>query len=476
MEIDDVMFSKFVGNALTHKQMVEVERELITDREFSAAIEASVIEYKIRKKDADELLGIEDNDFYQEKKSEKIVRIDNLVDSEREKVTIKTTNNKFFMNINLTKEELLKIQELSTEFNNNEDKSLSLNENLITFYLNQRPGTSKEESEKILEGLTKGVRLFHEEMTDALKNEGVDYVGKLHEMGEKLTNEQKYEIYINFLSMLTVLDVQNFDEENAAQIEDFQTIKNKYTVKGEVTDEMLDEVIEKISNALIDNTFCLATTETIGVLFEKINETVSIEDYLSGSEKDYRIKLVNAMVTYIAYQKGEISSLAGQEVEPEIIAVGAAVGVEQARTIESFRLGRISWEQALGILKIIGGIALFCILLLPFISATATFMVVFYATLTNMLGGSIMAILLSGVVSLYLSFQLGESMSNAIMSIIDVCESGFDKVVKCWQDTAWPFIKERANAISGWLKEKKEDNTIDVVPGSELQMDVVTQS
>ena len=131
---------------------------------------------------------------------------------------------------------------------------------------------SKEEAEKIVEGLTKGIRTFHEELTEALKNSGVNYVEKLQELGQDLSNEQRYEIYINFLSMLIVLDVQNFNEEKASQIEDFQTIKGRFAVNGEVTEEMLDDVIEKIASALKDNTFCLTTTETVGALFEKIQE------------------------------------------------------------------------------------------------------------------------------------------------------------------------------------------------------------
>lgn len=48
MKIDDLIFSKFVGNALTKSQMMDVEKQLIADGEISAAVEASIIDYEIR--------------------------------------------------------------------------------------------------------------------------------------------------------------------------------------------------------------------------------------------------------------------------------------------------------------------------------------------------------------------------------------------------------------------------------------------
>ena len=476
MKIDDLIFSKFVGNALTKKQMEEVEKQLIADGEFSAAIEASVLDYENRQDEVNSILGTEENDSSIENNSENVVRNQDSYDSEETKTTSLTTKNSIIMNIDFTKDEVLKIQELSAEFNNAENKDLTLNENLVAFYLAQRPGTAKEDAEKILEALTKGVGTFHEELTEALKNNGVNYVEKLQKLGQDLSNEQKYEIYINFLSMLTVLDVQNFDEEKASQIENFQTVKGRYAVSGEVTEEMLDGVIEKITNALKDNTFCLTTTEMMASLFEKIQEESSLEECLSGSEEDFRITSTNAMMTYIAYQKGEISSLAGQEIAPEAIAVGAAAGVEQARTIENFRLGRISWEQALDILKFIGGVALWCTLMFLFTSAAVVITLLSFAAMTNFLGGSIFAMIVSGVFSMCLAFELAELTGETVISLMEWSGSAFDQVVSFWQETVWPFIKERATAISEWFNTKIEEKTVEIPTENDPQVVVVHQS
>lgn len=471
-----MIFSKFVGNALTHKQMEDVEKQLIAEGEFSAAIEASVIDYEVRQNEVNSILGAEEKDLFVENKSENVVRNQDLYDSEETKTTSLTTKNSIIMNINFTKDEVLKIQKLSAEFNNAQNKDLTLNENLVAFYLEQRPGTAKEDAEKVLESLMKGVRTFHEELTEALKNNGVNYVEKLQVLGQDLSNEQKYEIYINFLSMLTVLDVQNFDEEKATQIENFQTVKSRFAVSGEVTEEMLNDVIEKIANALKDNTFCLTTTEMVGSMFEKIQEVSSLEECLSGSTADFRIKLINAMMTYIAYQKGEIASLAGQEIAPEAIAVGVAAGVEQARVIERFRLGKITWENALTILKVIGGITLFCALTFIFVSAATAITLMNFVALTTLMGGSILAMVLAGVASICLAWKLADLAGRASVTIVEWSGSVFDQVVSFWQDTAWPFIKKRVSEISDWFKTKTEEKTFEIQEESEPQVIVIPQS
>lgn len=74
-------------------------------------------------------------------------------------------------------------------------------------------------------------------------------------------------------------------------------------------------------------------------------------------------KLVTALAIYIAYQNEDITSLKGQNVSPEAIAIAAAAGIEQAHVIEDTRTGKITVEKAIKVLKIIGGVALWTTLM-----------------------------------------------------------------------------------------------------------------
>jgi hypothetical protein len=75
-----------------------------------------------------------------------------------------------------------------------------------------------------------------------------------------------------------------------------------------------------------------------------------------------------------------------------------------------------------------------------------------------------------------LAFELAELTAETVLSIIEWSGSVFDQVISYWQETAWPFIKERASEISDWFKTKTEEKTVEVQTGSEQQVVVVSQS
>lgn len=189
------------------------------------------------------------------------------------------------MNINLTKEEALKVQELSTVYNEFENSELNIDENLVNFYLAQRSGTFAEDAHEVIAGIRKGVETFNANLTAALKDGDIDYISQLKELGQDLTNEQKFELYINFLSALHVLNVQNFSAEKASQIEDFETIKQGFAPTGEITDEMLDEVIGKIADTLNNNTLCMTSIDKMRDLMEVLPDgSEAVKEELCGSE------------------------------------------------------------------------------------------------------------------------------------------------------------------------------------------------
>ena len=59
MKIDDITFSKFVGNALPQSKMIEVEQQLIVDNEAINAINASIADFELNEDKAGILLGID---------------------------------------------------------------------------------------------------------------------------------------------------------------------------------------------------------------------------------------------------------------------------------------------------------------------------------------------------------------------------------------------------------------------------------
>ena len=75
-----------------------------------------------------------------------------------------------------------------------------------------------------------------------------------------------------------------------------------------------------------------------------------------------------------------------------------------------------------------------------------------------------------------LAFELAELTAETVLSIIEWGGSAFDQVIRYWQETAWPFVKERASEISDWFKTKTEEKTVEVQTESNPQVVVVPQS
>ena len=477
MKIDDLIFSKFVGNALTKSQMMDVEKQLIADGEISAAVEASIIDYEIRQEEANIILGTDNNDSKVENNDKNVVRNADSYDSVESNNTSLTTKNGIIMNINFKKEEMERIQAIFDSFKRMEDNDKSIQENLIAFYQSQRPGVTTEEAKAVAEGIAKGVQTFNKEASEALKAEEIDYAEKLRELGENLTNEEKYEAYVNFLSAIMVLDVKNFDEEKAAQIEDFEMIKARFSVDTPISDEMLDELIEEIDKCLKENTFCIASAQAMATLLEKIpSGSEAIAETLLGSEEDIRQKYVTAMAMYIAYQNGEAESLEGQEITPEYVALLAAAGIEEARAIEKFRLGIISKEDLIFILKVIGGVLLWSSLLLAVILGGTVLSLEVFFTIFDIFGTSAFIGFFASIVAIGVSVLCTIKGFEIVGDIVEWSSNAFDDFVEFWQNTAWPYIKEKATQTIAWIRGKQEEKVIKPEEESEPSVVIVGQS
>lgn len=443
--IDDLTFTRFVNNLLSQDEMVHVEKQLIVDGEASATVYASISNFEANQELAE--IVFEQEEEKMEVNAGSISKDDSmLVNSET-----KTFNNSI-MNVTISKEETLKIREFFTACKESANTDLTFEENLTNFYLNQFPGILPESAKDVVENIKKGVLVFNENLNKALSEEGIDYIAEIKQLGENLTNEQKYELYINYLSAIHVLNVQNFDIEHASQIDDFDSIKKEYEVVAEVSDDMLDDVIMKITDALNNNTLCLTSIEMMKQLQGSLaGGSDKIKDILRGSEADFQNKVEMSLATYIAYRQGEIESLKNHDVMPEVIAIAISSGIEQAQVVENVRTGKTTVDTAIGVLKVLGGVALWTTLTLA-IACISIYLVSFaFGAFVSLLGTSILGLIIASVAALACSLGIFNCASEFVDETIDWAGSAFDWIVDGWRETVWPTIKEKTSAFIVWL-------------------------
>lgn len=453
-KINNSVFADFVTNSLPTEKMHNVCKSLREIGEYNSAVESSIVNYKVNYKLAEEIIGVDTEIEQSQRLIESHDR--NACTSysnvtKNRKLTIKI---KEIMNNQFSKGDLVKINSLVESFNGANNPELSLEDNLANFYLNQFPGVFPEDAHEIVNGIKSGVMSFNDTLNEALSRNGIDYVEKLKRLGDGKTNEEKYEIYINFLSTLNVLETANFNLENADVKQTFEEIKSQiYTVKESVTDEELNEIIEKVSDALNNTTLTLSSSEMINQLIEHLPEGESaISTIIRGSEQDIKLKMLTSLATFIAHQKGELESTAGLELSAEQIAINVCAGIEETRVIEGVKKGIFTVENAIKVLKIIGGVALYILLGIAFGKIAAFIGTFIGMSLVALFGTSTFVVTAALIVAAIctLSFVI-TSVRDYMPGIVNWVEDKFDNGIKAWREKTWPYIQEKAKEFSDWI-------------------------
>lgn len=445
MAIDDITFSRFVNNDLSYSEMLMAEESLMACGEVDAVIQASILNYAVNAVMADDMLGIDsENEEFSVLKD----RNNAGADSKEQKSNLSTTS----MKTNFSKEELQTIQQISDSITVSINPEIPFEENLMNIYIEQRPGSFPEEAQDIVSRIRGSIEKFIANLQQAMSEVGFDYVSELKKVSSEMNLQEKYELYINFLAALQTMSINNLSPEQMSQIENFQTVRERLFVNGDVTEDMLADVERQIAAMLQNNTFCMGSIETVKTLISELPKgSDAIENIILGSEKDIMTKMIAALAAYIAYRNGQIESLVGQEMSPEEIAISVSAGMEEMKVMNDLTAGRTTVDKAIKILKIIGGVALFSILAYFAVSGiiaigamTAVMFSMIFGTSTI---AAIGALLIGGLVTWSLidsALTVGDKMLNWSSRM-------FDMVIECWRETAWPAVKRALQSGLNWF-------------------------
>lgn len=455
MEVDDIIFSRFVDNGLPQSEMKNVEKILVENGEINATLQASILNYELHQDLAAANLGVET-----EEKSQTKDRIALGIGSD-EVNNGSLIFNATTMNGKLSKEEILKIQNLVKGFNDSYDVQNTLDGSLMKFYLEQRPGAFPEDAVAAVKGLKSGIDTFNSNLQKALAEGGLDYASELQRLSTDLPLSEKYELYINFLAALQTLSMANFSAEQLSQIEDFRIIHGRLSVKEEVTEDMLADVEEQIDRLLKNNTLCLGSIEALkGLMDELPNGTEAVERVVTNSEQDVREKLIASMAVYIAFLNGEIDVLQGQDLSPEAIAISTAAGMEEMRVMNDLHAGRTTLENAIKVLKIIGGIALFALLAYVAFNGIMAIGTLSMLMFSVAFGSTAIATIGAIIASALVVWALADGACSAGEKIMQWSSKLFDWVVKVWRETAWPTLKEVLLNLRDWFSSLFHSKTV----------------
>ena len=469
MSISDFIFSLFTSNALPTERMRQVGRQLRTDREFTASMMASAVNYDANRAAADEMIGA-DQEAVAEDSAEQNVRNSGTAASNR------AENSKTIPNMNnnqLTAEEAAIIQEIVEKFQASYDEALSLKANMARFATEQLPGLFPDEAARMADGICEGITTFNDNLSQALANDGFDYLAELGNAAPADASvRERYEMYVNFLAALQTLALSNMNADEMAQVESFDTLRGRLVVASdvEVTEDMVAEAQAQVAAMLNDNNFALSSLDAIrGLISAAPQGAEATKQSVTGSADDIRQKAVTALAAYVAYRNGRLESLEGEEITPEVMGVITAAGAEEARVIGELADGTTTVDRVIKVLKWIGGIAMFSVLCYYGVALALGASMALAVSLPAIIGGNIIGDIVAVIFSAYFGYKATGFVIDTAEKMTRATGQGIDLVIEVWRTVAWPGLKKAYNTTAQWLQQLFASRTVEAQADADAQ-------
>lgn len=452
-QTDDRNFVRFVNGQLSHDELVAVERELIDAEEATSSLEASVVNYRARYAEAEDILGV-DEIFY---------RRNAINHPERYSIVSEPLKNDF-MTQYFNENEMAGIKGILGELDTASSNDRPFADVLAGFYLQKCPGTTRAEAQDVIDGLKRGIMTYNENLHAVLNSPEteVDYIGLIEDATVDMSLEEKYDFLVNYLVAVQLVSADNLDM-NLELIEGLDELKGKvFKSSGEVTEDMIDDLESRISDVLNDSILILPD---IGSLENLVNDLASgsrtVEEFGIGSKEDLEQKLKMSLSVYIAYKQNLISSVAGEEVTPESVGIGIAAGVEESKVVEQVRAGKKDVNLAIKIIKVIGAIALFSILVIGGACLASDVVLVSTYAFLSILGTSVLGTILSCCASFFLiGIPLVNAYAGMTGSVMTGADRLFDKLAQDWIPDAVYRTMQHIQEFLAWISSMRNKESI----------------
>ena len=454
--IDNQDFVNFVNGQLSHQELVDIERKLIDAEEAISSLQASIVNYRTRYLEAEDILGA-DEIFFRRKA---------INDSLGYSIVSNPLNN-HFMTLNLNQQESAKINSILDQLNETLTDDNHLIEQLCNFYLKKCPGATPSEAKEVINGLKNGIIQFNENLSKVFNEpeQDINYIELIDQATKEMSLNEKYDFLINYLVAIQVISAENYDL-NLNVIEGINELKGKvYHASGEVTEEMISELMGKIEEVMNNSILIFPNTLPLETLVNNLAEgRMNLEEFAINSKEDMEQKLKLALVTYIAYKQKIIPPITEEDIMPESIGIGIAAGIEEAKIIEQTRKGEKEVNIAVKIIKIIGGVALFTGLFVAGVWVTANIVSVVSLAFMSLVGTSVLGTIISCATALFLvGIPVMKEYGNISEAIMNGADKLYDLLAQEWIPKAWQWTIQQIQEFVKWISNKQDQEKVVVV-------------
>lgn len=448
--IDPLLFSKFTRNELPKHMMKEVEADMLTSGTANAVFHSLIEEYH-QNDDTNELIGEDEEtigDIWQEREKKFDMICKNLLTGGS--IVIYNLNNTSMNNMNFTQEDMARVTKRYNAIADSANAELTLKENLVNAYMKSKPEISEEEAINIVNRLIDGCETLTKKYNEAFKD-SFNVESEIATLCKGKNTEEKFTFLINALAVVETLNVDSYDSLGNVK-EALQTAIESYKKSDhEPTEEDCDAMTKNLADALRDNTLLISGLEKAQEILHAANKTNTIIDFAAEQYDDAKMKAEMALAAWIEYESGNMPS-AGTDATPESIGIGAATAVEEAKIMSDVAKGNKTMDIAIMCLKVLGAVALTCILgYISCLGITAVLDVV-ASGLIYVFGTSTIACIATMALIIPLMFGMAFVLVDPICEILEEANDIFDIVVDELRNSIIPKIEFAGKRFINWLR------------------------
>ena len=404
------------------------------------------------KESEEDIIGIDDDEitlFFQEseKKAEKICK--NILFNHS--IEMNNKNIRIMEKAKFTTAELSVITNRYNEIHTSVNESLSLKENLMSYYMSTDSSITKEEAEDIVVRLMAGVENFTTKYRTAMED-GWNPKEHVDAMIRDMSLQQRYDFLVNAISLVNTLNVQTMGDMQDIQASINETIEKMKSGDIEVTEVVCDELQNSLTELLQSSPLMVTNAEQIKEMMDAANsQTTSVVDFASSQYDDYRHKNEMALATWIEHKNGALTTLPS-DILPEALGVSIAAGVEEAHILEEVATGSRNLEWAVYCLKILGGVALTCFLGYIALLGLMLVLATFFELSVLVLGTSTFALFVASALSLLVCWGYSDVVIKTGTKILKWTGEAYDWLVIKLKDNVYPIIKAGFTKFVSWVK------------------------
>ena len=391
---------------------------------------------------------------------EKLTKNEDLEARKREESSTKDKETNKHSNVmttfNLTETEFKAIQDLKTQFETFADGKKDFRENMIDFYISQRPGTHPADAEEIVDQIYAGILMYNENLKSGLKTMQetgeVDFLQQLQDAGKDLDLKECYNIYSAFYLLLQTMEENNLDKNTM----NFQKVVDtkEMPVDFVPTEDDINQLVNKINDKLKNPSIIINNTESIKEMVSNIGATAkAAESIISNTEDTLKQKQILALCTVVASKQHKLENLPS-DTSVRQIAAGSAAGFDIKKVLDDVANGDCDESTAWTIIKVILGVLLLTAFMMAVVYGLAVVGATVFVAVITALGGSVIAAILAALSTVVviagggaLSYKIAEKLGKFVQN----------KVIP-WCKSVWKWLKGGSNKTYGDDDEDEDED------------------